>query len=216
MASREPAIIQAAQFAMCEEVKAIVNDRPEEVHTKDSRGRTALHHACQSNALAIVLFLLDHGAQVNLESADYLPTPLSVAVCLACDLELVHALIRKGADVNHKFEFSGQTVLHVASSHFDAAYEMGNLYECLIDHGGDVNMQDDCGFTPLHAACRCYRKNTIRVLIRKGCDEEVCDADGVSAIAHISHEGCLGAYEDALRERDAQASLMAATTPILK
>jgi ankyrin repeat protein len=88
-------------------------------------------------------------------------TPLHWAVC-GGPKELVELLISKGADVNHKGDFS-RTPLH------SAVYAgRKEVVEFLISKGADINHRKDSGLTPLHHAILRGDKEMAEILIIKG------------------------------------------------
>ena len=92
------------------------------------------------------------------------------------DLDEVKMLIESGmADVNAKNPAEGATALH------GAAYE-GNVdcVQYLIDNGADVNLQDDDGWTSLHAAVCGKRKKCLVLLLKADCDPFAENFDGLT------------------------------------
>ena len=105
--------------------------------------------------------LLNAGADVNVryESGD---TPLIIASNEGY-LEIVIALIAKGADVNVNEVETGKSLL-------TAVIEQGRIgiASALLENGADVNVRDKTGFTPLMTASHDGYLETVEVLLEKG------------------------------------------------
>jgi len=151
-------------------------------NVRDEEGRTPLHHAVKDNRLDIVKLLVESGADVNAPD-NYGLTPLHYAV--HCGYEkLVDFLLRHGADPNAK-DIGGNTPLHISAFEGHPAtiilpLELGSRSEepetymriakLLIKSGADVNMKNNGGRTPLHAAVLQNRIDIVRLLLESGAD----------------------------------------------
>ncbi len=69
------------------------------------------------------------------------------------NVEVVEALISKGADVNARDE-NGATPLHYA-----IANEYKNIVYVLLKHGADFKIEDKDGIAPLHIAAYMYNED---------------------------------------------------------
>ena len=151
-------------------------------NVRDEEGRTPLHHAVKDNRLDIVKLLVESGADVNAPD-NYGLTPLHYAV--HCGYEkFVDFLLRHGADPNAK-DIGGNTPLHISAFEGHPAtiilpLELGSRSEepetymriakLLIKSGADVNMKNNGGRTPLHAAVLQNRIDIVRLLLESGAD----------------------------------------------
>lgn len=136
-----------------------------------------------------VKLLLDHGANVNLQT-DRGWTLLHTAAYYG-HVDLVQLLLDYGADVNSKNK-KGRTPLHLAVYNMDLAEYDGKLsqhedpigvrtkiVQLLLEHGANVDSQDNDGKTPLHAAAYSFTNdNIIRMLLDHGAHIDVQDASG--------------------------------------
>lgn len=52
----------------------------------------------------------------------------------------------------------------------------------LIDHGANINAQDERGWTALHFAARCGHKQLAKLLLNDKADHRLCDTDGSTAL----------------------------------
>ncbi|XP_056132819.1 cyclin-dependent kinase 4 inhibitor C [Lampris incognitus] len=115
---------------------------------------------CNASArgdLARVLFYLQNGANVN-GCNTYGRTSLQV-VKLGSPA-VAEALLHAGADPNVRDPALSLTVTH------DAARDgFADMVRVLLDHGADVNLEDDGGNLPLHVAAREGHDDVVGMLI---------------------------------------------------
>ncbi|CAG0915375.1 unnamed protein product [Notodromas monacha] len=151
----ESQLLEAAKQGDLELVKKILTAHPQIVNCRDLEGRhsTPLHFAAGYNRVAVVEYLLSHGADVSARDRGGL-----VALHNACSyghLEICQLLVRHGASVNvpDLWKF---TPLHEA-----AAKGKYDIVKLLLKHGADPAKKNREGQAPLD-------------LVREG-DEEVAD-----------------------------------------
>jgi len=97
---RTPLMLATAKKNL--EVVEYLTKKGADVNARDSDGQTALMYACRQHLKAepensIAIFLLNHGAEVNLQSTKKGFTALMLAAG-AGNVELVQKLLEKGAD----------------------------------------------------------------------------------------------------------------------
>ena len=141
------------------------------VDLQDKDGKTALHyavHGCDTTRdvsrclgtqnplmtpvekghVSVATFLIEHGANVNLQDK-YGRSALHHAVHGSdASLEILKCLIEIGADVNARTKIK-RTPLMMACE-----YGHSNAVTCLIEHGANVSPKDEYCYTALHHACR--------------------------------------------------------------
>src|SRR5690606_19988365 len=120
------------------------------------RGTTPFHRACASNDVALIRYLLDHGADVTLHTAAQ-QTPMMLAVEGRGSedriIESLRVLKQAGADVNavHKviymFRERGGTALHFATQK-----GAKKVMSALVELGADPDIKDEDGLTALDYA----------------------------------------------------------------
>ena len=108
----------------------------------------ALIKAIRLRTVSNVVALIDQGTDPNAQitddiSSDDTTTPLIEAV-IVNDPKIVTFLLRRGAKINERTEYFGNTALIVATG--DTHLPMMRL---LVHHGADVNVRNDRGVSPL-------------------------------------------------------------------
>jgi truncated hemoglobin YjbI len=128
-------------------------------------GRTLLHVAAGEGRLTTVELLLLLGADPNaLDGGKH--TPL-YSVGNECKVsgggEVVHALVRAGANVDAHDGVKHCTALHMAA-------RRGNVEvaQALLDCGADIEARDTLGVTPLRRAINCRKPEVAALLLSRG------------------------------------------------
>ncbi|KAK6174217.1 hypothetical protein SNE40_017536 [Patella caerulea] len=171
-----------------EKVKFILTNR-DYTHTKDNKGKGALHYACLYSQVECVKIMMDKGANVN-DIDFYRRSPLYHCIRSKVDrIKKMRLLFSRGADVN-AVNNDGYTVLH------DCAID--NTPECmriLIESGADVNAVDKYGNTALYYGALFNTPECIRILIESGADVNAVTKYGCTAL----HGGVRGNTPDCIR-----------------
>ena len=151
---KEKPIHHAAYDGDLKKVKEIIDRDPNQVNVQDAMDFTPLHLASGKGHTEIVEFLLNHGADTELETCIGL-TPMILAARYARDgkYETIKTLLEHGAKVNHKEDVNGGTALHYA-----AMYSGKEVINLLISYGADVNAKDimdpPLGMAGVHSGSR--------------------------------------------------------------
>ncbi|RMX66665.1 hypothetical protein KXD40_000518 [Peronospora effusa] len=134
--------------------------------------RTPLHWAAINGAVEAVKMLLEAGSDPDFQDI-FGRSPLHWAARVS-KLEVVRVLLSKGADVNLR-DYRDRTPLLCAASSKNVSV---HLFECLVQHGADI---DDClcnGDSALHIAMKCEQKGTALALVDAGADVMKTNRDG--------------------------------------
>jgi len=134
---------------------------------KDERSRQAVgcvHRSSRTADLPGLLQLIAKGMKVDIPDEYTGDTPLHVAAA-AGHKDVVHALLTQGncrVDANGWYD---ETPMHRAASngHFE-------VVKLLKEHGGNVNAQNEDGFTPMTMACLFGRLNLVNFFEESGGD----------------------------------------------
>ncbi|KAL4914971.1 ankyrin repeat-containing domain protein [Aspergillus aurantiobrunneus] len=182
------------------------------VPIEDSYQFTALHRAARRGHIETATFLLDHGADLSIrgspnESAvlEYatrwgqtemvllvlsrgadIKTPSLIANAVFSEnIDLVHTLLDKGAEIN------GSWHLRLSAIHWAMPYSKPNIpmLELLLQRGIDPNIGDlDRGNTVLHWAAMDGFGDVVELLLEHGADVNVADHVGHRPL-HMAAEG---------------------------
>ena len=132
--------------------------------------------ACREGDLERVRQLVQEGQNVNRDGNRYGDTPLMLAALNGHD-QVVHELIRAGADVNGKNNYK-QIALHLASWEGHSS-----VVKTLTEAGASLNEQNEWERTPLmDAACKGHA-NVVVDLIRAGADVSIVTSHYWSPVA---------------------------------
>lgn len=141
----------------------------------------ALCISCEDGNEIMVRFLLDHGAECDINRTPYWRCPYSGPVLIhTCgfsgNVNIIKMLLAKGADIHATSKHPTQNALHAASYKNNAS-----AIPVLIQAGLDVNTPDSNGQTPLILAARLGWLNTVKVLLAQGADISIRDHKGKTA-----------------------------------
>ena len=151
---------------------------------------TALMLACAFNNVNAVKCLLHNSANVDLQDRNG-ETCLKSALRCACpddrsSLEILSFLLKSGVDVSNARRNDGVTLLMQATCH-------GSLRDVhlLIEHGANVDFQDQNGDTALHYATHCcdrYSEEIVSALLTGG-SSHLCNNHGLTPLLAACNKG---------------------------
>lgn len=153
--------VKPARWDLMLELGAVVNERI------FWDGNTPLGCMAEKGQRDAVLYLLQHGAQVNVYN-DNGYTPLMLAVW-SKQTEIARLLLDSGADV-HARDNEGKTALRFALAPSGDASSV----ELLIERGADPNHRDSKGRTALHMALLLDNYVAAAILLKNGA--KLCQA----------------------------------------
>jgi ankyrin repeat protein len=154
----------AAAIGSFEIVKELVKAGAK-LNARDSYGQTEMYSAASSGNGDLIAFLSKSGSRGNVLDCEK-GTPLHILAMYSGVSDAVRALIRVGANIDHRNGF-GKTALHYA-------VEQNNVKvaKALIDAGANVNLKDNMGRTPLHEAYNFEAKRIAALLEKRGAKNE--------------------------------------------
>ncbi|MCJ7454499.1 MAG: ankyrin repeat domain-containing protein, partial [Wolbachia endosymbiont of Homalodisca vitripennis] len=202
----------AALCGQLEIVKYFIDNKYFELDELDRMGNTSLHYAVIHCHLCIVEYLVEKGADVNLQDKKGLSS-LHFAV-QSGHLDIVKYLIEKEADVNLQDEY------YMSSLHYAAKNGHLDIVKCLVEKGASdkdymrslyiaaqsghldiikyliekvvsVSLQDENYINPLHIAAQNGHLNVTEYLVERGADVDLQDEDGMSPLHYAAENGRL-------------------------
>ena len=132
-------------------------------------GMTVATSDNQKVCRAIFREFIDRGLDVKASLPDG-QTPLFIAVALE-DAELVKLVLDKGAEVNAGSRaWVGGNPVNLAVMQILRDREDVSVLKVLLEHGGDPNVYNTRGLTPLHEAALIGQSKTVALLLKYGAD----------------------------------------------
>jgi ankyrin repeat protein len=180
-ATTEGGLLHQAGQGDLDRVKAILEENPGLVDTRDSDGCTPLYLAAQKSQIEVADYLLAHGADPNAQT-NLGSTPLHEAAAKN-NKGMAALLLSRNANVNAKAK-NGLTPLYIAA-------QTGKLEaaEVLLAHHAEVGAGDANGLTPLHVAARNGLKDMVELLLA---NQAQVDAQSVSAFTPLHQAAFTG------------------------
>ena len=143
---------------------------------------TVLMISSAQGNLKIVKFLLDNGADPNIETKAK-ATALMYAI-YSGDYNVAQLLLKHSA---HMTDTSGLSMLHVAC-------HLGNakILKLLLQQKPDVNVLDSVGATPLFISCKMLHVSLVPLLLKAQADPNIPDNNGTTPLSiAVRHTNCL-------------------------
>ncbi|MDE2763880.1 MAG: ankyrin repeat domain-containing protein [Gemmatimonadota bacterium] len=194
-------------------VTALLLEAGADVHAVSWTGETPLHVAARANSNPAVLnLLLEAGADVNAPDPNG-HAPLHKAAWYSAHPGIVNALIAGGAHVNARDRdghvpsgrrANDRTPLWLASDRMGRDHPTWNaaVVEALVRAGGNLELPDGAGRTPLHAAALRHPA-VFPLLLRLGADPSARDEDGWTPLDYALKNRSLEGLEEVRRMREA-------------
>ena len=190
-----PLHLAASQESL--EVAQILLEHGANIESRNDKGQTPLHMACDIHESADVAQLLSEcGANVNARDNN-LDTPLLAAV-RKLNVDAVRILLAHGAEPNVKNK-DGESSLHLFPAYsWDPFYQpyFLKLAPLVLQHGADVNAQDNYHTTPLHVAMEQGLIKMTQILLEHGAEPNVANKDGQTPL-HFAFEPEFDSENDA-------------------
>jgi ankyrin repeat protein len=149
-------------------------------------GSAVLCFATEVGDLKVIQFLLDHGADIEIQNKDG-TTPLYNAVTKK-NLDVARLFLSKGADPN-KFAYRNErgevlTPLMAAAGLNDA-----EMVDLLLQNGGRLEKRCNDGSTTLMLAAKISGPEVIKLLIARGANVNATGPKGHTALIYAAYNG---------------------------
>jgi ankyrin repeat protein len=168
---------EAAKRDHLSKLQELLSEDRSRLEKRDRYQRTPLHSAARYGALSAARFLLDQGADPNVEDESG-NTPLHLASLFRHD-EIIGLLVQHKADVS-ALNAQRQAALGLAT-----IYGNPEGVKKLLAGGAETALRDADGNTPLHLAALYRRPENLAELLKANPDIDAVDADGHTPL-HLS------------------------------
>lgn len=160
----------------------LINNGADINYQDESSGSTALMLSCQYNFIEMAEFLVEHGADLNVQSKNGQTALMASA---RTSEELFNLLLSKGADLTILAN-DGTTALTQASMGVLRNKVPLSVVQKILDRGADVDETASSGrtegYTCLMMAARNNQLELAKLLIKNGADVNKKAKDGKSAL----------------------------------
>ena len=144
-------------------------ENPDYVNARDNSGSTPLMRTCSNGHMNVANYLVEHGANIHLQDNDGY-TCLHAAA-QGGHVEVVSKLLALGAKENPDYvnarDNSGSTPLMRTCSNGHM-----NVANYLVEHGANIHLQGNDGYTCLHAAAHRGHVEVVSKLLALGAKEK--------------------------------------------
>ena len=175
-------LIVATENGNLDCVKVLLVEYGVNVDFQNIKGKTPLMLASRTGHVDVVSFLVEHGADLNLQCNAMGLTAL-MSACLYNERDVVTFLVEHGANVNLQSKY-GDTALSLflcgIPMYSDDNY--CNVLSSLIENGADVNAGMYDNRTPLMMASTNGHINAVALLVEHGANMDIQDEDGDTAL----------------------------------
>ena len=128
-----------------------------DIDAGDLKGRTALHHACMSNAQEVVVFLVKNNAAVDMHDASG-KTPFHFA-CVSGNVNLARWMVEHGSAI-FKTTFQANSALHMACALGDL-----EMVQWLLANGLKGDVPNCKGLTPVLLAYHSGHSDVVNYVV---------------------------------------------------
>ena len=138
------------------------------INNKDKFGCTPLYTSVLNGNVEMVRLLLEHGARVDDAVGSSGETALGVAT-RNNSVRIVNMLLQEGADVNRQI---GDLAIRCCIGRFT---KITQALQCFLENGGNIDVKNKRGYTPLHIAARNDFEHIVRFLLENGAHIDAVD-----------------------------------------
>jgi ankyrin repeat protein len=173
--------LQAAALRGDVEIARFLLERGADVSYRGEWDRPAVVIAATSTySVGMTELLLSRGADPNV--TDHNGQSLLYELATTYPVDVLETLIRAGAIVNFRAPDGSTPLHHAASGNTDPK---ARAIHALVQHGAELDAQDNQGFTPLHAALERTMSTAAQTLLDLGADPTIRDHEGRTPVELI-------------------------------
>ncbi|KFY22705.1 hypothetical protein V493_06384 [Pseudogymnoascus sp. VKM F-4281 (FW-2241)] len=143
------------------------------LESRDFDDCTALLLACGERNRRTTKALIDHGAKLDVHDK-YHNTPLHRAQDATGGSEVAKLLL---SHPSHAIDINAKNCYDKTALHLACELENEAMVSLLIDYNADINCHGPHGCTPLHVAIDYRRPSIVKILLHKGANTLLTDAD---------------------------------------
>jgi ankyrin repeat protein len=166
-------------------VEHLITKYPQDVNTDGGYYMRPLVAALAGEHFQTADLLRHNGADLHVRGYSGI-NPLHAAA-FSGNFVVVRILIEYDPTVINATDGFGSTPLLYASE--GRCFTDGSILRLLLEHGADINAQDEDDWTPLHSASTRGALEVVRLLLEHGADVEVKDSFGKTALQEAAEEG---------------------------
>ena len=171
---------------------------------EDDDKRTPLNVACKNGHLNVVMFFVEHGAEMNYnryydDFYKYCQDPI-VDAAENNHLDVVQYLIEKGADMDYSCGHEGESIYRKTPLIGAAIGGHLQVVRFLLEQGVDEDNGDSEGRTALHYAAEKGHLDIMRYLLEQGADKEKTDHAGYTPLHCAADRGRFDAVQCLLEQ----------------
>ncbi|WP_348772820.1 ankyrin repeat domain-containing protein [Aquimarina sp. MMG016] len=138
------ALFNAIRSSDLETIKTILDNNPNLVSSKDTRGSTPLLLAAYYGLEDVVKAILKYNPDIN--AKDGMGNTALMGVCFKGHYTIAKILIDAGADVNQKNNNNATALIYAAT------FSQKEIIILLLENAADINIRDNRGYTAeMHA-----------------------------------------------------------------
>lgn len=178
------------------EIVKLLTEAGCKLERKDHDGRTPLALACIHNQGMIAEYLVSQGADVNtIDNCGNSPLLHAINTGLSINMDIVAILLEAGANPNHTNKYGVTALITAIRRSSEHSLDGPLTIAQLIDHQCNLNEyvyeygSPWCGENALHLAITRNQDRITEMLIRAGCDVDVINHGGLTALSRLAPDG---------------------------
>jgi ankyrin repeat protein len=173
----EEEVIQKKHLKELEEIKRELSVGEYKINSQLKDGRTPLYVAVCNNNLVAVKYLIELGANLEIEEYENGNTALMAAISLGYN-QVIDYLISSGANI-HAINKNDNTIIH-----FAAICDNLPIVQYAFEHGCDINKKDKEGNCAILFAAGNGFKKIVDYLLEQDAEIDIIDSEKMSLL-HI-------------------------------